>query len=81
MTLRIATWNLERPQTAQTEKIDALETQMRQVDADIWILTESNRHVTPVPGYYSQHSGPPDRPSKEGEVWCSIWARNELGDF
>jgi hypothetical protein len=81
MKLRIANWNIERPQTGQTEKIDALETRMRQIDADIWILTESNRQVTPVPGYYSQHSGPPDRPSKEGEAWCSIWAHDELEDL
>jgi hypothetical protein len=80
MKLRIANWNLERikPDTARAEK---LLTATEAVEADIWILTETNRDFTPVPGYYSQHSGQPDRPSKEREAWCSIWARNELEDL
>ncbi|MGJ8649505.1 MAG: endonuclease/exonuclease/phosphatase family protein [Opitutaceae bacterium] len=81
MEFRIANWNIERPQADQTEKISALIAHMQCVDADIWILTESNRQVVPAPGYHSQHSGQPDRPSGDGEVWCSIWSRYELEDL
>lgn len=65
----------------QIEKISALIAHFQKVDADIWILTESNRHIAPLPGYHSLHSGQPDRPSEDGEVWCSIWSRTELEDL
>ena len=43
MTLRIATWNLQRPRADQSEKISVLKSRMREVDADIWILTDLNK--------------------------------------
>lgn len=51
MKLRIATWNLERPRTGKTDKIDALISKMQVIDADIWILTEAHEAVSPGDGY------------------------------
>lgn len=47
MKLRIATWNIERPRTGRSEKINALVARMKSVDADIWILTETQEDVSP----------------------------------
>lgn len=40
--LKIATWNLDRPTFSSTRKNKAILTELRKVDADILVLTETN---------------------------------------
>jgi hypothetical protein len=72
--MKIATWNLERsqPQSPQAE-------QQRQwldrINADIWVLTETNVAISPGADYRSVSSGLPDRGAEVGERWVQIWVR------
>ena len=77
MTLRIATWNLERPRADQSGKISALESQMQEVDADIWILTETNEAVRPGNDYACVGTSTIRNPLTHtlGENRVSIWSR------
>lgn len=73
--MKIATWNLERvePQTPQAERQQGW---IQQIDADIWILTETDEAMVPGSAYRSISSGWPDRPARGGERWIQIWVRN-----
>lgn len=75
--MRIATWNLERPRMQQLTKIEALRAQMLSVDADIWILTETNACVSPGNGYDHRASLEITGPEKywPGENRTTIWSR------
>jgi hypothetical protein len=77
MKLRIATWNIERPQTGQTEKIDALVARMQAIDADIWILTEAHAGVSPGSDYSCVATTTINNPLTHtpGENRTSIWSR------
>jgi hypothetical protein len=50
---------------------------MHDVDADVWVLTETHRDLAPSPAHaLAAHSGPaPDRKADRGEVWVAIWSR------
>lgn len=75
--MRIATWNLERPKARSLEKNKALQARMRAVDADIWILTETNACVSPGSDYQCVQSKPIDGPEyyAPGENRTTIWSR------
>ena len=45
--MRIATWNLERPRLGGWKKNPIICQQLDEIDADIWILTETNRVIKP----------------------------------
>lgn len=51
---------------------------MAEVDADIWILTETHEKLSPDVGFSGIFSGEPDQPSKSGERWVGIWSRHLL---
>ena len=53
--MKIATWNLERP-TTTGKKNASIESALAAVNADIFILTETNESINPGSGYYSIHS-------------------------
>ena len=81
--VRIATWNVDRPkQNGWTRNPKILE-QLRLVDADIWVLTETNASIVPEskePDPFSGYVGlasRPESPSKPGENKTTIW--NRLG--
>lgn len=81
--MRIATWNLERPSARKIEKIKALKKQMSLVEADIWILTETNSCVSPGPEFKWQRSSTPiTGPERyaEGENRTTIWSRLPLSE-
>ena len=81
--MRIATWNLERPSARQIEKIGALQKQMSSVEADIWILTETNSCVSPGQEYKWQRSSTPiagPERYEEGENRTTIWSRLPISD-
>jgi len=77
MKLRIATWNLERPQSTKPEKMAALSERMQAIDSDIWILTEAHQTASPALGYTSVCTSTIKDPltHSEGECRTAIWTR------
>lgn len=80
--LRIATWNLERPTLNGWKKNPGINEKIREIDADIWILTETNASIIPSSsrfpqaGYVSLASLPTKELShKLGESCTAIWSR------
>ena len=75
--MRIATWNLERPRARQEEKLSVIQTQLESVDADIWILTETNSCVSPGADYQGVQSEVMTSPERywPGENRTTIWSR------
>lgn len=80
--LRIATWNLERPTLNGWKRNPRINEMIREVDADIWILTETNASIVPTSsrfpqvGYVSIVSLPTKELShKLGESCTAIWSR------
>jgi len=49
--LRIATWNLERPEALDDPRVAIQRQQLQQIDADVWILTETHTDVAPGPAF------------------------------
>ena len=43
--MRIATWNLERPDPADTVRNQARLEKIREIDAELWILTETHEVI------------------------------------
>lgn len=75
-TMRIATWNLERPSPRSWKKGPRQLERMQAIAADIWVLTETRASITPGEGYSGLHSPPhPLRRPDEDERWVSIWSR------
>ena len=75
-TIKIATWNLERPGIRQSARGHAIQSTIERVGADIWVLTETRASLTPPARYLSAHSRPhPDRRPDPDERWVSIWSR------
>jgi len=56
--LRIATWNLERPQALDDPRVAILRQQLQQIDADVLILTETHTDVAPGREYEPSASQP-----------------------
>jgi len=80
--LRIATWNLERPTLNGWKKNPGITEKIREIDADVWILTETNASIIPssnrLPrvGYVSVASLPTkELAHKLGESCTAIWSR------
>ncbi|MBD1821071.1 endonuclease/exonuclease/phosphatase family protein [Cyanobacteria bacterium FACHB-DQ100] len=71
---RIATWNLERPRQNGWIKNQRRLDRIREIDADIWVLTETNAAIDLNPDYkciasesYEGH--------KPGENLTTLWSR------
>lgn len=80
--MRIGTWNLERPSARSWRKGPAQLEQLRAVDADIWVLTETRASVRPSQDHrFGSHAPahPARRPDPD-ERWVSIWSRYPLRD-
>lgn len=75
--MRLATWNLARPAPAGI-RTTRLCTHMAAIAADVWVLTETHRDVSPGSGFrLAAHSeSAPDRPADER--WTAIWVRDEI---
>lgn len=76
--MRIATWNLERPRNAHSQRSQLITEKIREIDADIWILTETHDEVTPGDGYQGISTDPVPEPPiihKDGEHRTTIWTR------
>jgi hypothetical protein len=77
MKLRISTWNLERPRTQKTDKINALKQTMQLINADIWILTEAHEAASPGSDYACVATTTINKPLTHtpGENRTTIWSR------
>lgn len=75
--LKVATWNVERPLPTQ-RRLSRLRDAMVEVNADVWVLTETHDCLSPGPGYHSHSSGEPDRAHVAGERWVTLWSRLPL---
>jgi endonuclease/exonuclease/phosphatase family metal-dependent hydrolase len=80
--LRIATWNIERPTLNGWKRNPRIAERIREIDADVWILTETNASIIPTSsrfpqvGYVSLASLPTkDLFHKLGESCTTIWSR------
>jgi hypothetical protein len=73
--MRVATWNLRRPGSPASERGQALRHCMRQIDADIWVLTETRDAMSPGDGYVGTATSGSDRKQSPGEQWTMIWSR------
>ncbi len=75
--MRIATWNLELPNKSEMQRLDALASQMKSVNADVWILTETSSLASPgkdfVPVATEAIQG--EIKYAEGENRTTIWSR------
>lgn len=72
-TLTIATWNLRLPSATPNVRNEALLREILAVNADIWVLTETNDSIK-VPGYYSLATPVTSR-RNEGVRTTMIWSR------
>ena len=74
--MRIATWNLERPQNNTTKRSQLLGEKIKEINADIWVLTETHDAISPGAEYHPISSEPAPNPPvlhKEGERRTTIW--------
>jgi endonuclease/exonuclease/phosphatase family metal-dependent hydrolase len=73
--MKIATWNLEFLKTASSlEKRAKIVAILKEVNADIWILTETNASISPGDGYTAISSDPYKRKTGDHEtiIWSSL---------
>ena len=71
--MRIATWNLDRAKTAR-KRADAQHC-MAEIDADVWVLTETRDDFTPGAEYRAVAASDPRPDGKIVERWVTIWTR------
>lgn len=71
--IRIATWNLRRP-GKNSPRNPIINQKLREINADIWILTETHRAVSPGDWYEAQETQPL-RWHRDGESSTTIWSR------
>lgn len=69
--MRIGTWNVEC--AAGAEKNARRMTRIREMDCDIWVLTETHDDLDPG-GYFSA-STTPRAMKRAGARWTTIWSR------
>ena len=76
MTIRVATWNLERCSSRAWCKAPAQQRRLEAVDADIWVLTETFTSRSPGPGFTGVFSPPhAERRPNLDERWTAVWSR------
>jgi len=74
--MKVATWNLDQATPNATKANRQLEF-VRDIDADVWVFTESFRDCSPGKGFscIACSQDAPDRDSVAGAVWVAIWLR------
>lgn len=73
--MRIATWNLERPKERGWSRNPKIIDKISDVDADIWVLTETNSIITSDLGYNAVASAPVPDYHSSGENIATILSR------
>jgi exonuclease III len=72
--MRIATWNLERPKLGGHEKNSARLKQIKTINADLWVLTETSSAIA-LAGYTSNATPPESGYHALGENYTTILSR------
>lgn len=73
--MRLATWNVERVKPKGWKIAPAQRQRMREVDADIWVLTETHVDHAPSEAHTGVFSPPFPERRPPGERWAAIWSR------
>jgi endonuclease/exonuclease/phosphatase family metal-dependent hydrolase len=81
--VRIVTWNLERPRARSVAKNQMLHQKLREIDADIYVLTETHEAIRPGLTYHGQATSVSahnqwrylNNPHTPGENCTTIWSR------
>src|SRR5687768_1886217 len=75
--MRLATWNLERPRLGSWSKLPALHDRLREISADVWILTETNAQSIALHDTHPHavFTPPVDGHHYPGECWTGIHSR------
>ena len=74
--MRLATWNINRCRH-NTARAGRLKERINQVNADVWVLTETHIDFSPGPGFrlLAHSDNAPDRNAEQGECWVAVWSR------
>ena len=75
-TLKIATWNLQRPKAGSWKNTPKILEKIREINADIWVLTETNTAISPGDNYTSISSTLIPDYHSQGEACSTIWSRH-----
>jgi hypothetical protein len=73
--MRIATWNVQRPAPRQALKNEARLEKIREINADIWILTETHELIDLSLTHYGVATKPSARKPRPGEHCAAVWSR------
>lgn len=73
--LRIATWNVQRPESGDDARLPQLAHRLRSMDADIWILTETHQSLSPGLEYRAAFTRQMRGKFHLGECRTAIWSR------
>ncbi|HEY9817113.1 MAG TPA: endonuclease/exonuclease/phosphatase family protein [Candidatus Obscuribacterales bacterium] len=73
--MRIATWNLERADPEDEEQNAARLEKIREINADIWILTETHECIDLSGSHHGAATAPSPRKPREGEACAAVWSR------
>lgn len=76
--MKIATWNLERVRPGRGARSERIRGAISDVDADVWILTETHSQFRLSDPFVAVASSTPAVDRAAGEQWVSIWARRDL---
>ncbi len=75
--MRVATWNLERTTPSRKKRqLGAQLGQIAEVDADVWIFTETHQEVSPGSGY--EGCWLPPHENHPGESYVAVWSRTAI---
>ncbi|MEY3898783.1 MAG: hypothetical protein RLZZ214_4305 [Verrucomicrobiota bacterium] len=73
--MRIATWNIERPDPADTARNRARMEKIREIDADLWILTETHEVIDLSNTHHGAATTFSARKPLPGEACATVWSR------
>lgn len=78
--MRIATWNVESVRKLTAEREAAFHETMAEVNADVWVLTETWTTFSPGTGYklLARSKKAADLDRWTDRCWVSIWAKSPL---
>ena len=77
--MRVATWNLQSDRALTPRREAAFRRAMDEVDADVWVLTETWGGFAPGPAYQwvAQSAAAADLPEGSDRRYVAIWSRVE----
>ena len=75
--MRIATWNLEHPDPKDTVLNLARMEKIREIEADIWILTETHEVIDLSATHHGSSTLTSPRKPRSGEACVAVWSRRQ----